>query len=211
MNMISSVIAGFLFTTLTASAAFGQGFEINPKLKQSKVAYAGMQAVFDFVKGYQKAHDRLPTNELVGFHAGTEADEYEVGVYHLVKPKRLAANLFGCHFHFEDDGSIENAHCHDEKKQAINDYEPAPRMFKIAEFQDGLVAAVDYFAKKHGKVDDVSDLKMWHANKALEFTFLKGEGEHAKKIHVMCHYHGDEEDMDCHGHNRVGDYEPGDA
>lgn len=212
MNMIFTSFTGLLLTIGLSTAAFSQGTElkIDPKLEQSKVAYAGMQAAFDFAKAFEKAHGKLPQDELVGFHAGTEDKEYEVGVYHLVEAKKLAANLYGCHFHFESDGSIENAHCHDEEEQAINDYEPAPRMFKIAELQMGLVAALDYYKGKHGNPDAIKDLKMWHAKKAIEFAVI---GADDKKVYMMCHYHGHdgEVEMDCHGHSRPGAYEPGDA
>lgn len=211
--MISSALTGLLLITGLTTSAMGQmaqdGFDVDPKLKVSKVAYSSMQAVFDFVKVFQKTHDRLPTEELVGFHGGTDGKEYEVGVYHLVNPTRLAASLFDCHFHFEDDGSIENAHCHDEKKQAVNDYEAAKRTFKIEEYQIALVEAVEYFGKKHGNADLIQDLKMWHGNESLEFAIVKKGAEEGKKIFIMCHYHGDH--IDCHGRSRPGPHQPGDA
>lgn len=210
MNMIFSSFKGLFFSGLivaglTSSAAFGQGIAVDPALEVSKVAYAGMQGAIDLIKAFEKAHGKLPQDEFVGFHVGKEDKEYEVGVYHLVSPTSLATDIYGCHFHYEEDGSIENAHCHDEEEQTLNDYTPAPRAFKIAEFQAGLVTAVNYYKAEHGDPEAITDLKMWHGKSALEFRMIAGD----TTTFVMCHYHGDH--MDCHGRGRPGKFEPKDA
>lgn len=210
MNMILSsfkglFISGLIVAGLTSSAAFGQELTIDPALKASKAAYAGMQGVIDFAKAFQKAHDKLPDNEFVGFHVSKEDAEYEVGAYHLVGEKSLATDLYGCHFHLESDGSIENAHCHDEEEQAVNDYTPAPRKYKLADFQAGLVTAIAFFKEEHGDPEAITDLKMWHGKNAFEFRMIAGD----KTTYAMCHQHGDH--MDCHGRGRAGKFEPKDA
>lgn len=210
MNMIFSSFKGLFFSGLlvaglASTAAFGQGLEVDPALKASKSAYAGMQGTIDFIKAFEKAHGKLPENELVGFHVAKEDKEYEVGVYHIVGEKSLATDAYGCHFHFEDDGSIENAHCHAEDEQTKNEYTPAPRKFKIAEMQAGLVTAIAFYKEEVGDADLITDLKMWHGKNALEFRMVAGE----TTTYAMCHYHGDH--MDCHGRGRPGKFEPKDA
>lgn len=208
MNMtFSSIFAGLALCVGLSTSAMGQELKVDPKLKVSKVAYAGMQAAFDFAHAFEKVHGHLPEKEFVGFQMATNADgqHYDAGIYHIAGEGKLATDLYNCHFHMEN-GDIESAHCHDEKEQDVKEYVAAPRKFSLAEFQTGLIEMLEYFKGEHGEPSNIRDLKMWHGKGNLEFRVTYIHGDHDHKEYIMCHYHGDH--MDCHGRNRPGKHEP---
>lgn len=205
MNIkISGMVAGLALCLGLSSVAMGQGLKVDPRLKVSKVAYAGMQSVIKFAQLYEKANGRLPQKELVGFQMATnsEVKYFDAGLYHIIEGGKLATDLYICYFYMSN-GEIKSAHCHDEKAQDVKEYEAAPRQFRIADFQSALIAMIDYFKKQHGKPSAIRDIKMWHGNKSLEFrvTYIKGDDQ--PKEYITCQPRGS-----CQGRSGPGSHEP---
>lgn len=203
----SIVFNGLALWACLSGAAFGQDLEIDPKLKVSKVAYAGMQAAFDFALGFEKTNGRLPDAEFVGFQMATNSDTqfFDAGVYHLAKDGKLATDLYSCYFHMSN-SEIKSARCRDEKVRDVAEYDAAPRQFKFTEFQSGLVAMLGFFKTKHGKPSRIRDIKMWHGDKSLEFRVTSVQGEERAIAYIMCG--NGAAAINCDDRSQPGGHEP---
>lgn len=201
------VFAGIALWAYLSGAASGQELKIDPKLKVSKVAYAGMQAALDFAQGFEKTHGRLPQDVFVGFQMATNSDTqfFDAGVYHLAKDGKLATDLYSCYFHMSN-SEIKSARCRDEKVRDVAEYEAAPRQFKFAEFQNGLVAMLDFFKTKHSKPSRIRDIKMWHGDKSFEFRVTSVQGEERAIAYIMCG--NGAYAMNCQDRSQPGGHEP---
>lgn len=208
MNMtLSSIFAGLALCLSLNNSAAGQGLKVDPRLKASKVAYAGMQSVIKFTQVFEKAHGHLPQKEFVGFHMATNSQVkyFDAGLYHIVEAGQLATDLYNCYFHISN-SDIKSAHCRDENVRDVKEYKAAPRQFKIAQFQPALIAMLDYFKQKHGKPSAIREIKMWHGDKNLEFRVNFVQGDDNSKMYIKCQPRGGA--ASCQSRSQPGSHEP---
>lgn len=196
-------ILSLLFTL----SAFAAERPVAPGIAASPALVGGIAASFAFAEDFEKKNNRPLGGEFVGFDA-VKGEETTVGVYAIPAAGQLTKEAYGCHFHENDKGLIDTAHCHGEDSRETFAFEPGARVLPLAKFEEAAVEAAELFTKKFGTVANISRAKLWQTggNVELALTFTPA-GQPMKTVFMMCHQHG-ASSFDCHTQSRPGRNEP---
>ncbi len=182
---------------------------INQTIAKSPVVLAGLVGSFEFAEDFKKSTGSPLGTEFIGFRAIAGAGEVEVGVYNLVAVNQASKDLYGCHFHYDTTGKIEDAHCHAEGSKTTFPYSPLGQKFSLEEIETATQQAIELFEKKVALPNLIEEAKIWQASDSLEFSFKwTPTGQAQKASYMMCHYHGSH--IDCHRQSQPGAGEPQD-
>lgn len=199
------------------SATIANANDIKSKdstLNRAPIVLAGVASMENFKENFEARGETL-SYELVGFNSIKVEDEAETSVYSIPANSKLINSNYDCHFHYDESGNTENAHCHEIGDSEPRDYVAASGSFSTIEFVEAAENAVGLFERVFGDPKKIKEAKLWRSsldgedNIQVQFVWVKGDGTDATN-HMYCHkhQHNNEVEIDCHRQKKAGPNQP---
>jgi len=212
--MTNRLLLSVAVSSLSLNALADHHMPKNGLLNKAPVVLAGIVAMEEF-KGSFEANGAKLGSELVGFNSKKVEEDAAVNVFNIPEANRLREANYDCHFHSNDKGRVEAAHCHDDGASEARDYAATQGSFSVEEFRQAAESAVRLFEKSLANPASIEEAKLWRshqgreANIQVKLAWRTPDGTAVTNF-LYCHEHrhGEKTEIDCHRQRNAGPNQP---